>query len=113
MSDSSGFKPQAVCSAAFAALTLCQPGTVARLRCCFPMGWLQRQHWSLSAPDGLFASAARWEEESMGGDAGCFSGRLMGWQNPQGFVLDERQKSQPSAMAVLCGDKWGVARRAG
>lgn len=112
MSDSGGSKPQAFCSAGFASPDALPAGDSGEAPVLFPHG--------MAAAAALEFVCSRWAVctscrvgGSVGGDAGCFSGRLMGWQNPQGFVLDERQKSQLSAMAVLCGDKWGVARRAG
>lgn len=45
---------------------------------------------------------------SLAGNAGCFSGRLMGCQHPQGFVFGEQQESQLCATVMLCGDQLRV-----
>lgn len=53
MSDSGGLKPQAFCFTGFASPSTLQAGTLQRPWRCFPMGQLQQQCWSSSAPDGF------------------------------------------------------------
>ena len=108
VSDSGGFKPQAFCSAGFASPSAPPAGDGDEAPALFPRGTAVAAVLELVCSRWAVCTSC-WVGGSVDGDAGCFSGRLMGWQNPQGFVLGEWQKSQLTATAMLCGDEWGVA----